>query len=104
MTPLKFHMYVLSEHALTNCQNPRGIYSADFVIFVTQFLVTEFLMWLYSEKPFSHRLISYDVILSQGLSRHPFVFIHLGNFCIDYLFFRSLISSVPVSNVLQIVF
>lgn len=57
-------MYVLSEHVLTKCRNPRGIYSADFVIFVTQFLVTEFLMWPHSEKAFSHRLISYDVILS----------------------------------------
>lgn len=67
-TLLKFRIYAFSEHVLTKCRNHRGIYSADFVFILTQFVVNKFFVWL--EKPCSHSLISSDMIPSQGPSRH----------------------------------
>lgn len=41
-TLLKFQVYAFLEHVLTKCRNHRGIFSADFVIILTQFLVNKF--------------------------------------------------------------
>lgn len=99
VTPLKFQIYVFWNMCSPSLRTSGGFILLFFLIFVTNFLVTEFLMQLHSEEAFSHRLISYEVILSRGPGRPPFLFIHLGNFCIHYIFFVP-INSVPVSNLL----
>lgn len=71
--------------------------SADLLIFVTWFLLTERLMWLHSKQMFySHRLICYEVVLSQGHRRGPFLFIYSGNFWINSFFslFHQLCSGI----------